>query len=101
MKNGNRLELNRDKPLLTVTVGEFADLLSGILGERRERREGGLTAKGLCELAERLGCGRSKVSDLKRRGVLDGAVISSIGRKTVFDVKTAMRLVSEYQSNNK
>ena len=45
--------------------------------------------------------GRSKVSDLKRRGVLDGAVISSIGRKTVFDVKTAMRLVSEYQSNNK
>ena len=54
MKNGNRLELNRDKPLLTVTVGEFADLLSGILGERRECREGGLTAKGLGELAERL-----------------------------------------------
>ena len=101
MKSGNRLELDRDKPLLTVTVGEFAELMIGILGEGRGHREGGPTAKGLGELAERLGCGRSKVSDLKRRGVLDGAVISNVGRKTVFDVDAAMRLVSEYQNNNK
>ena len=60
---------------------------------REPRRE------GFGELADRLGCGRSKVSELRRLGVLDGAVVSNVGRKAIFDVETAMRLVSEYKMN--
>ncbi len=86
-------------PLLTVTVGEFAALMAAILNEGKAVQDTGTTARGLGELADRLGCGRSKVSELRRLGVLDGAVVSNVGRKAIFDVETAMRLVSEYKMN--
>lgn len=99
MKKGTKQELANDKPLLTVTIGEFAALMAAILNDGKEHQEARTTARGLEELAGRLGCGRSKVSELKRLGVLDKAVISNVGRKAVFDVETAIKLVSEYRKD--
>ena len=99
MKKSTKCDLSHDKPLLTVTVGEFAALMTAILNEGKEYQETRTTARGLGELANRLGCGRSKISELKRLGILDEAVVSNVGRKAIFDVETAMRLVSEYKMN--
>ena len=99
MKKSTKCDLPHDKPLLTVTVSEFVALMTAILNEGKEHQDTRTTARGLGELAERLGCGRSKVSELRRLGVLDEAVVSNVGRKAIFDVETAMRLVSEYKMN--
>lgn len=72
MKKSTKYELPHDKPLLTVTVGEFAALMAAILNERKAVQDTGTMARGLGELADRLGCGRSKVSELRRLGVLTG-----------------------------
>ena len=88
--------MDPSRPLFTLTVGEFLDLVRSALGEGDRT-----TARGLSELAGRLGCGRSKVSELRRLGVLDGAVISEVGRQKVFDVKKAVELAGEYTKNKK
>ena len=88
--------IDPSRPLYTVTVGEFFDLVRAAVGE-----EDRTTARGLTELAGRLGCGRSKVSELRRLGVLDGAVISEVGRQKVFDVRKAVELAGEYTKNKK
>lgn len=94
MEKKNTIDPSR--PLFTVTVGEFLDLVRTAVGE-----EDRTTARGLTELAGRLGCGRSKVSELRRLGVLDGAVISEVGRQKVFDVRKAVELAGEYTKNKK
>ena len=91
--------IDADRPLLTITVGEFQNIIREAICGRRE--DEGATAKGLGELAERLGCGRSKASELRRLGVLDGAVVSKVGRETVFDVEKARKLASKYGRKNK
>ena len=101
MMMSTKYVLPDDKAVLWVTVGEFAALMAAILNEGKAVQDTGTTARGLGELADRLGCGRSKVSELKRLGVLDGAVVSNVGRKAIFDVETAMRLVSEYKMNKR
>jgi hypothetical protein len=94
MEKKNTIDPSR--PLFTVSVGEFLDLVRTAVGE-----EDRTIARGLTELAGRLGCGRSKVSELRRLGVLDGAVISEVGRQKVFDVRKAVELAGEYTKNKK
>lgn len=53
-KSTKRYELPHDKPLLTVTVGEFAALMAAILNEGKAVQDTGTTARGLGELADRL-----------------------------------------------
>ncbi len=91
--------IDADRPLLTITVGEFQNIIREAICGRRE--EDGATAKGLGELAERLGCGKTKISELRRLGVLDKAIVSKIGREVIFDVSEARKLASEYGKNNK
>lgn len=91
--------LEQDKPLLTVTVGEFSSIIRELLKERVVPSD--KTVCGLSELAGVLGCGRSKVSELKRLGVLDDAVVSEVGRQTVFDVEKARALVTIHKKNLK
>jgi hypothetical protein len=97
---GKKNAIDTSRPLLTVTIGEFQDIIREAIGGRKETGAR-TTAKGLGELASHLGCGRSKVSELRSRGVLDGAVVSKVGRETVFDVDKARRLASEYGKKNK
>ena len=54
MKKNTKYELPHDKPLLTVTVGEFAALMAAILNEGKAVQDTGTTARGLGELADRL-----------------------------------------------
>lgn len=91
--------LDQDKPLLAVTVGEFSSIIRELLHERTVCSDN--TVCGLNELAGVLGCGRSKVSELKRIGVLDDAVVSDVGRQTVFDVEKARALVAIHKKNSK
>lgn len=88
--------IDPSRPLFTLTVVEFLDLVRTAVGDVDRT-----TARGLTELAGRLGCGRSKVSELRRLGVLDGAVISEVGRQKVFDVRKAVELAGEYTKNKK
>lgn len=91
--------LEQDKPLLTVTVGEFSSIIRELLKERVTPSD--KTVCGLSELAGVLGYGRSKVSELKRLGVLDDAVVSEVGRQTVFDVEKVRALVTIHKKNLK
>ena len=91
--------IDADRPLLTITIGEFQDIIREAICGRRE--DEGATAKGLGELAERLGCGKTKISELRRLGVLDKAIVSKIGREAVFDVSKARKLALEYGKKNK
>ena len=88
--------MDHSRPLFTLTVGEFFDLVRAAVGEGDRS-----TDRGLTELAGRLRCGRSKVSELRRLGVLDGAVISEVGRQKVFDVRKAVELAGEYTRDRK
>lgn len=56
---------------------------------------------GVQALAEYLDCSQSTVFMLRRRGVLDEAVVSHIGRKIVFDGSKARELANEYQTSRR
>lgn len=52
---------------------------------------------GVTPLSSELGCSASFLYSLKAKGVLDGAIISQIGKKAVFDVDRARELANQYQ----
>lgn len=52
---------------------------------------------GVTPLSAELGCSASFLYALKSRGVLDGAIISQIGKKAVFNVEKARELANQYQ----
>ena len=54
-------------------------------------------AHGISELSQMIGCCQSTIYVLKKEGVLDGAVVSQIGRRIIFDVDKARVLADEYQ----
>lgn len=58
-----------------------------------------IQAVGIHALADALGCSVSCLYSLKSKGVLNGAIISHIGKKVVFDIDQARILASEYQES--
>ena len=52
---------------------------------------------GVTPLSTELGCSASFLYALKAKGVLDGAIISQIGKKAVFNVDKARELANQYQ----
>ena len=54
-------------------------------------------AHGVSELAQKIGCSVATVFSLKKAGVLDGAVVSHIGKKIIFDVNKARTLADEFR----
>ncbi len=52
-------------------------------------------AYGIHELSRYIGCCESTIYDLKKKGVLEDAIISRVGRKIVFDAEIARILASE------
>ena len=69
---------------------------TGALSEGHQEK-----AVGVRALAQKLGCSESMIYSLMHVHVLDGAVISRIGKKFVFDVGTARRLADEYQTTKR
>lgn len=49
-------------------------------------------------LAEYLGCCDATIYEMKREGVLDDAIVSKIGKKTIFNGEKARQLASAYKS---
>lgn len=58
-------------------------------------------AYGMRNLGDAIGCSLTTVYDLKRKGVLDGAIISFIGRRIAFDVEVARKLASQYKEQQR
>ena len=54
-------------------------------------------AYGIQELAAYIGCCASTIYDLKKRGALDGAIVSKVGKKIVFNAPLARKLADDYQ----
>lgn len=56
---------------------------------------------GIQNLAAFIGCCASTIYDLKKRGVLDDAIKSRIGKRIVFDGPLARTLAQEYQQQQR
>ncbi len=88
-----------ERPLWGLTVMEFLSVLS----EAGKLQEDGalwlLSSKriiGVKALAKYLNCSESTIYLLRRKGVLDDAVVSQIGRSIVFDGDKARALACEH-----
>ena len=88
------------KPIWQMTGEEFLQL------NELNNRGAGSTAQsagsvqyahGIAELSQMIGCCQSTVYALKKEGVLDGAIVSQIGRRIIFDADKARALADEYQ----
>lgn len=49
--------------------------------------------QGVDALSKELGCSPSKIYELKKMGILQGAEISHIGKPIIFDVEKARELI--------
>ena len=89
------------KPIYTMTGEEFMTLFGYVAQcgdeEEENKKEEAEFLYGNAELAKYLGCAPSTVSAMKRRGILDGAIVSRIGKRFVFNGYKAKKLTQEYQ----
>ena len=89
------------KPIYTMTGEEFMTLFGYVAqcGDEEDgnKKKGVAYLYGVIELAEYLGCAPSTVSAMKRRGVLEDAIVSRIGKRIVFNGNKAKELAHDYQ----
>lgn len=52
---------------------------------------------GIQDLAAYIGCCASTIYDLKKRGVLDAAIVSKVGKRIVFNAPLARKLADDFQ----
>lgn len=78
-----------DKPIWQMSGNEFVKLaefaFSKISLPAAQEPQKPQFVYGIQALAEYLGCGNSKVHSLKKDGVLDAAIISTVGKKIIFN----------------
>lgn len=85
------------KPLWQLTGEEYVRLHAYACTLKRDTEPTPVTrVTGVRALAEYLSCCESKIYALKREGVLDSAIISHIGKNTVFDGEKARELAQAY-----
>lgn len=103
------LEL-KQKPLWQMTGEEFLRMLElamtsmqGVSADILKDDESVTAekARNLTELATKLGCGYTTISELKKKGVLDKAVSVTFGNRNVYDVSVARKLVKNYYCDKK
>ena len=88
------------KPIWQMTGEEFLqlnELNNSSAGSSAQSAGSVQYAHGIAELCQMIGCCQSTVYALKKEGVLDGAIVSQIGRRIIFDVDKARVLADEYQ----
>ena len=56
---------------------------------------------GILDLAAYIGCCASTIYDLKKRGVLDAAIVSKVGKRIVFNAPLARQLADDYQQQRR
>ncbi|WP_089690700.1 DUF3853 family protein [Chryseobacterium culicis] len=81
------MNIDKKKPLLQLTVGEFLDLQKASATEKKYEY-------GLKGLAKMLGCSRSKASVIKSSGILDDAIVQN-GNLIIIDKDKAMQLLTQ------
>lgn len=86
------------KPVFSMTGEDFSSLLKYTFPELSKNT---VIAHGIKELKTHLGCGFSKVNELSRQGVFNDAIVSSIGKKKLYDVEKARELANQYQKEHK
>jgi len=92
------------KPLWQLTGEEYVALHTYAVKIAND--EGGITkasirCTGVRELARFLTCCESTIYSLKREGVLDDSILSSIGKNTVFDGEKARELAQVYMQEHR
>lgn len=101
MRNFEEKESLLKKPLWQMTGEEFLMLHRNAEEEKEENAGQKKYAYGIQQLSDYIGCCQSTVYELKKKGVLDEAIVSHVGRKIVFDAEKARVLASEYQSDQR
>lgn len=90
-----------EKPLWQMTGREFCALSHYAASQGGQKASSPVVRiAGIQALAEYLDCSESTIYDLRRRGVLNDAVIPSVGRKVVFDGEKARALAAGYKEGN-
>lgn len=92
---------DKNKPLFTLTIGEFLDLQKKAEQETPAREtvspawpDTPRYVYGLKGIAALFGCGMVTASKIKRSGMIDRAV-TQIGRKIIVDAPLALELVRQ------
>lgn len=92
------------KPLWQLTGEEYVQLHAYAVKIANDKN--GVTktvtrCTGAQELARFLTCCESTVYSMKREGVLDEAILSSVGKSTVFDGEKARELAQAYMQEHR
>lgn len=101
----NSLEINvttlLEKPVWQMTGREFCALTQFA---NETQKQSCTTVRKLCvgtkSLADYLSCSEAKVYLLKKEGILKEAIVSKIGKKTVFDGEMARSLANAKSKNH-
>lgn len=87
-----------DKPVWQLFTSELLALIKTLLSQVGISTEPEtVRISGVKALAEYLNCSESTIYALKKKGVLEEATLSHIGRSIVFDGPKARDLASSYQ----
>ncbi len=89
-------DIMKNKPLVSLTAGEFIELLLSAKGPTAEPVKPEV-AFGISELGAKIGCCPATIYSLKKAGALEGAIISHIGKRIVFDVEKARTAANEFK----
>lgn len=98
MSTDDRISIEQllDRPLWQLSCREYIALMR--YAHTSIAESGAPAARNLCHgvdaLAQYLGCSPAKVYDLKRKGILEEAIVSRIGRAIVFDGDLARDLAT-------
>lgn len=89
------LNIEDERPLYTLTVGEFRQLMSEILLHQSDANDGKKDLNkydyGLSGIARTFGCSRSTAVRIKQSGAIKKA-LTQTGRKIIIDVEMALKL---------
>ena len=95
-------EVDKDRPLYSLSCREFIALARYIRDAAEENTNlSSEQAIGISALAAALNCSPSQISNMRRDGVLDMAIISRFGRNIVFDVKMAREAANRWYDDKK
>ena len=87
----------RRNELHDMIVQAVRDAMDGVAASSAPRR----TATGAAELAPAIGCGQTKIYEMLKAGVLEDAIVSSVGRRRVYDIDLAIEAARKYSADQR
>lgn len=88
------MKIDGNTPIWQLTVSEFMDILKEIQQQPIIQQPEKRFVYGLTGIAKLFGCSRTTASEIKRSGVIDGA-ITQVGRTIVVDAELALDLARD------